>query len=359
MVLFCASSQPSTFAILLMGLAFAQLAYPQPVSELRFGGEIPPDVDRIYSRGLNYLVQSQAKDGAWQSAGSHYRNGITALCIMAILSSGEDPNFGRYSLSLQRAVRNLIRSQDSKTGYFESSMYDHGFGMLALSEAYGALDDRILWKQAEAQGGGSGRTIGKALELAVQCAISSQNNNPHGAWRYSPDATDADTSIAGAVLVGLLAARNAGIKIPDANIDHAMEYFSVMTSPDGSVGYSGIGSFGQSLARSSIGNLVFSLGKHKDWEEHKLTLSHIKENMFVRTSGHWSQEYSNYYLAQALFQSDSEAWADWNTQTISHLSDSQREDGSFDFQSHGVAYSTSMSLLALALNYRFLPIYER
>ena len=36
------------------------------------------------------------------------------------------------------------------------------------------------------------------------------------------------------------------------------------------------------------------------------------------------------------------------------MRDIQHDDGSF-----GGAYQTGMSLLALALNYRFLPIYER
>jgi len=337
-------------------------ASAQEVSELRFGGKVPPEVNRIYERGLNYLVQSQSSSGGWGK--SHYRNGVTALGVMAILSSGEDPNFGRYSTTLHRALRQLIKTQNSKTGYFESSMYDHGFCMLALSEAYGAVDDRVLWQKAtagkeEESSTNAPRTIGKALELAVKCALTSQNQNPHGAWRYSPSATDADTSVAGAVLVGLLAARNAGIEIPDENIEDALEYFAVMTSPEGSVGYSGLGSWGQSLARSSIANLVFSIGKQKDWEEHKLTLGHIKKNINSKTSSHWSQEYSNYYLAQALFQSDFEAWQEWNSEMIDHLSKNQKDNGSFDFGSHGVAYSTSMSLLALALNYRFLPIYER
>ena len=350
----------SALAMFAWSLWVVPSTYSQPLSELRFGGRIPPEVNRIYERGLKFLVQSQGKDGGWgEGRSSHYRNGVTALCIMAFLSCGEDPNFGRYSVSLQRALRNLIRAQDTKTGYFDSSMYDHGFAMLALAEAYGAVDDRILWKKASRKEIGKNRSIGKALELAVQCAVTSQNSNPNGAWRYSPDATDADTSVAGAVLVGLLAARNAGIAIPDTNIDHALEYFSLMTGDDGSVGYSGIGSSGRSLARSSIANLVYSVGKHKDWEEHKLTLEYLKKNMFERTSSHWSQEYSNYYLAQALFQSDFEAWEKWNAETIDHLASNQRDDGSFDFQSHGVAYSTSMSLLALALNYRFLPVYER
>jgi hypothetical protein len=40
---------------------------------------------------------------------------------------------------------------------------------------------------------------------------------------------------------------------------------------------------------------------------------------------------------------------------VRELRDLQKEDGSFNDGS----YETGMSLLALALNYRFLPIYER
>ena len=60
-------------------------------------------------------------------------------------------------------------------------------------------------------------------------------------------------------------------------------------------------------------------------------------------------------MAQALFQGDYESWQKWNAMTVRQLHETQNEDGGFN----GSSYSTAMSLLALALNYRFLPIYER
>ena len=63
-------------------------------------------------------------------------------------------------------------------------------------------------------------------------------------------------------------------------------------------------------------------------------------------------------MAQALYQSDPEAWEQWNRKTARMLADQQSSEGSFS-GSYGEAYGTAMSLLALALNYRFLPIYER
>jgi hypothetical protein len=276
---------------------------------------------------------------------------------MVFLASGEDPNFGLYSNHVRRSVRNIISAQNTSTGYMGHSMYHHGFGMLGLAEAYGAVDDRYLWPEGQ---GKDKRSIGAALELAVRAAITSQKKNPLGAWRYSPDATDADTSVSGAVLVGLLAARNAGVEVPDESIDKAISYYTKMTAASGQVAYSGgIGGLDESLARISIGTLVYSLARRKDLPQFKATLDYLKQKLeYTGPSGHGWMEYQRYYQAQALFQGDVEAWEKWNKLLIRQLKAAQLPDGSFKGQ-FGPATSTSLSLLALALNYRFLPIYER
>ena len=177
---------------------------------IRFGSKVPSDVKLIYERGLKHLASTQSDDGSWP--GGQRGGGITGLCLMAFLAHGEDPNFGPYSVNVRRAVRNIIQSQNASTGYIPNSMYHHGFGMLGLSEAYGAVDESLLWEGTTAR---NQRTIGQSLELAVRSALTAQKRNKMGGWRYSPTSTDADTSVSGAVLMGLLAARNAGIEVPD------------------------------------------------------------------------------------------------------------------------------------------------
>jgi hypothetical protein len=231
-------------------------------------------------------------------------------------------------------------------------MYHHGFAMLALAEAYGAVDDRDLWPSGQSS---NRRSIGAALELAVRAAVTSQKKNPLHAWRYSPDAADADTSVSGAVLVGLLAARNAGIEVPDNSIDSAIGYYKSMTSDSGQVAYSGLG-FDESIPRVSIATLVYSLARRKDLPQFKATLAFLVQRPEQESSSYL--EYGHYYQAQALFQGNIEAWEKWNKQLIRRLKASQQDDGSFSGQ-FGQSIGTSMSLLALALNYRLLPIYER
>jgi hypothetical protein len=344
---------PRTGAALVLVLSWAASAAAQPPTP-HYGEVIPRDVREMYDRGLQYLASSQSENGEWADNPGTQGPGPTGLAVMAFLASGEDPNFGLYSNQIRRALRSIISSQQAGTGFMGNSMYHHGFGMLGLAEAYGAVDERNLWPDPNASGK---RSIGQALELAVRAAITSQQRNSFGAWRYSPSGNDADTSVSGAVLVGLLAARNAGIEVPDDAINKAIGYFKSMTGPSGFVAYSGgMGGFGESQARSSIAALVFAVARRKDMPEFKATVGHVRENMEQLSGGY--QEYTRYYQAQALFQGDVAAWEKWNKLLVRQLKQAQRPDGSFAGQ-WGKGFSTSMSLLALALNYRFLPIYER
>ena len=69
-------------------------------------------------------------------------------------------------------------------------------------------------------------------------------------------------------------------------------------------------------------------------------------------SHYYRREYAAYYEAQALFQGDLPTWEKWNKLLVRQLKQQQQADGSFtgDF---GPQVATSLSLLALALNYRF------
>ncbi len=78
--------------------------------------------------------------------------------------------------------------------------------MLALAEAYGAVDETSLWTGAKEVK--NRKSIAESLNLAIKLSISAQAGNRWGAWRYSPTSTDADTSVTGAMLMGRFACRN-------------------------------------------------------------------------------------------------------------------------------------------------------
>ena len=75
---------------------------------------------------------------------------------------------------------------DEKTGYIGNSMYNHGFASLALADAYGAVQDE---------------RIAPVLQKAINLILTSQEKNRFKAWRYTPDAQDADSTVSGACFV--------------------------------------------------------------------------------------------------------------------------------------------------------------
>lgn len=336
-----------------------------PLAGIQMGEAVPRDVRDMYDKGLRYLAANQDDDGSWGGSGGYSGPGVTAMAVMAFLASGEDPNFGVYAGNVRRGLQKIVKEQDRDTGIFggsagHSSMYNHGFAMLAIAEAYGAVDETNYWTNSSSSASSSGKAgrigLGPSLELAVRGAVTSQKNNQYGGWRYGAAATDADTSVSGAVMVGLLAARNAGIEVPDEAIDRGVAYFKSMTSPSGQVAYAGLGGFGESTARTSIACLVYAVARRKDMPEFKATLANLTGTLEQPATSY--VHYSQYYQAQALFQGDIESWEKWNRLLIRELKTQQAEDGHFsgDFSP---AVDTSLSLLATALNFRFLPIYER
>ena len=210
------------------------------------GEPVPPEVERMYKKGLDYLVKNQQPNGTWGSDYYSREPGVVGLAILALLAHGEDPNYGPYASTVKKAIDYILKQQNSSTGMIGSSMYNHGFAALALAEVYGAVNDP---------------KIGPALEKAVKLLLSSQARNPFNSWRYSPSGRDADTTAAGACMVALFAARNAGIGVPQSALDKGMDYYKRCQSTDGGFGYTSPG--GSNTPRTAIGTLKFMLWVRK------------------------------------------------------------------------------------------------
>ena len=296
----------------------------------------PAAIDAMYVKGLQYLTKSQSAEGVWADVYGR-QPGVIGLCVVAMLAHGDDPNVGPYALSIRRGLDAILKQQNATTGYIGTSMYNHGFATLALAEAYGAVDDLRL---------------GPALQRAINLIVASQARNPTGGWRYSPDSTDGDTTVSGAQMVALFAARNAGLAVPEDAIQKGLKYFASCKTPEGGYGYTGAS--GPNAVRCAIGVLVLALAKQKDTAEFKSAFQYLQN---AGGEQHY-QQYFLYYGAQAYFHASPDAWRKWNAQNIKSLAATQNKDGSWD-GSFGNSFGTAASLLSLALNYRFLPIYER
>ncbi len=297
---------------------------------------VPQLVDRMYLKGMDYLVRSQAADGSWPDA-NQGPAAIAGLSIVSLLAHGDDPNFGPYTVAIHRGLDFLLKHQDQKTGYIGPSMYNHGFATLALAESYGEVNDPRL---------------GPALQKAVRLILTSQEANGAKAWRYMPESRDADTTVSGAQMVALMAARNAGIPVPEKNIQDGLHFYFSCQTPDGGIGY--VSAQGPNSTRTAIGVLVMALAKEKNSTAFQAAFQ------YLRNAGNDMQypAYFRYYASQAFFQASPDMWNNWNHDNINTLRSSQNSDGSWDGM-FGSTFNTAGSLLSLALNYRYLPIYER
>jgi hypothetical protein len=310
-----------------------------PLSGLQVGQDIPPELEEMYNRGLAYLASTQTAQGNWE--GSYDQQpGVVGLAILTFLASGEDPNYGPYRQVIKRGATYILNQQDASTGYIGNSMYNHGFATLALAELYGHLQDP---------------DVGVALRKAVNLILESQEQNPMGAWRYTPVSKDADTTVSGAPMVALFAARNAGVSVPDKAFERGLGFYANSTGGDGGVAYTNQ-SGGGNTVRTAISSRLFSLANDYESEASRANFQYLRDNKDQTSSSY--PYYQFYYLSQALFQGDMQEWELWNQSVFRVFKATQGRDGSWTGP-RGSTFATAGALLAMALNYRLMPIYER
>ena len=299
---------------------------------------IPAQAEMVYQRGLEYLAKNQNEKGSWNdNVGSE--PGVVGLCVAAFLAHGEDPVNGPYAKNIRNGIDFILSGQNESNGYIGSSMYNHAFATKALAEAYGVVDDP---------------RIAPALKKAVDLILSSQKRNRLGGWRYTPDSRDADTTVTGSQIVTLFAARNAGLAVPEDAIRKGLVYLNNNRASDGGYGYTSPS--GTKPTLTAIGVLCLALAKEKDSKGYLASVEYLRKQLDYRDR--YYPYYFEYYMSQALFHADDAAWRDWNARNIRYLATIQATDGSFP-GNQGPSFNTAGALLSLALNYRFLPIYEK
>jgi hypothetical protein len=326
-----------TLSVLLL-LSVSTFTFAQdPTGGLQIGEGLPPGLESMYRAGLQFLANTQAQQGNWNDQYGQ-QPGVVGFAVLAFLAAGEDPNFGPYRNHIRRAAEFIVSQQDVNTGYIGHSMYNHAFAALALAELYGHLHEP---------------DVGVPLRRAVDLILNSQARNPHGAWRYTPTSTDADTTVSGGQLVTLFAAKNAGLAVPQEAIDKALQYFKDTMDPMGGIGYTN--NTGGNPTRSAIASLNFSLANDFSSPESRKIFEYLRTNRDASSSYIF---YHFYYMAQALFQGDMSEWRVWNANILRLFEATQQADGSWNGP-RGATFSTASALLTMALNYRLMPIYER
>jgi hypothetical protein len=337
-------------AAVAIAFTFAAVAPAQP--KVAAKSQLEESIDRA----LDHLSKAQDREGSW-SAGYRGRNpAITALGVMAFMSAGHIPGEGRYGDIVRNGIEYVLKSQQpngliASEGHYE--MYQHGICTLMLAEVVGMTDGKLADQ------------IRIKLEKAVQIILKAQRQSGYhrGGWRYRIQGDDADISVTGWQIMALRAAKNVGCDVPPERIDQAVEYIKKCHDP-----YTGGYRYlpGAQLTLACTGTSVLALELcGKDYHRSPTSLkagSYLLKNELSRSRPHYY--YGIYYCSQAMFQLGDNYWLSFRQKLHEQLFANQNSNGSWtgrvsDDMQFGPNYCTSMAVLALTVEYRFLPIYQR
>jgi hypothetical protein len=247
-------------------------------------------------------------------------------------------------------------------------MYSHGICTLMVAEVIGLMPDR---KQAA--------ELRQRLRAAVQLIRNAQcRRDGQGGWRYSIQPNDADISVTGWQIMALRAAKNVGCDVPSSTIDRAVEYVRNSQSRNGGYTYTLNARVTRACTAASVLSMELCTKDYHNSMEAKAAGAYLESDVKSEAQAGLRQVhafrrephffYGVYYTAQASFQLGGELWK-WYREYLHWLllhpdANAQRPGGfwqgvSGDDNNAGVNYSTSMAVLALTVEYRFLPIYQR
>lgn len=331
---------------------------PPPAPQGPVAGGRRQQVDQAIARALDYLAQQQQVSGAWKSDEMGLSPACTSLAVMAFLAAGHVPGEGPYAVQIERGV-NWVLQQQRPNGMFADTathgpMYTHGICTLMLAEVLGMTSQE------------SSPAIRRALERAVELILVSQNvpkdQNETGGWRYQPQSTDSDLSVTGWQLLALRAAKNVGCDVPAECIDRAVAYVK-KCGVRGNEGFAYRPGEGTSPVRTGTGILCLEIcGAHHTAEALGGANYLMRRPLMPHDSFFY---YGVYYCTLGMFQIGGQHWQVLRDHMEPMVLGLQMPDGHWeppqrgDELKPGYIYCTSMSVLALAVEYQYLPIYQR
>jgi len=314
------------------------------------------EVDKSVEKALEFLHNQQNADGSWSIFRGGKSAAISSFCVMAFLSSGNVPGEGKHGEVVKKGIEWVLKQQLPNgliTTDAHHEMYHHGICTIMLSEAAGMTDGKL------------GEEVRQKLEKAVQVILRGQRNTgvEKGGWRYRVEGSDSDISVTGWQLMALRAAKNLGCDVPPEAIERAVEYVKRCQDP-GSGGFRYMVRGGVTVpctGTSILGLELCGKDEHRSPEVLKAG-SYLLKNLPRWGEGHFF--YTIYYCTQATFQLGGNYWDSYRPRMQEVLLKNQAANGSWtgaggEDSGLGPTYGTAMAVLALTVEYRFLPIYQR
>jgi len=319
---------------------------------------VQKQVEQSISRALQYIAGQQTANGAWQTDAWGESTAITALGILAFLSAGHIPGEGDYGTQLQQGIRWVLSQQQANGMLIRKTqshgpMFDHGICTLMLAQVCGMLP------------GADAVPVRHGLEQAIRLILNSQSvekyDRHQGGWRYQIDSKDSDLSVTAWQILALRAAKDIGCDIPTEAIERAADYVK-MCSDRIQKGFAYQPGNGPTPTLTGCGITSLELCGDHHSDEALAGVDWLQAHPLMESSAYFY--FGSYYTSLGLFKMGGEAATRNYEHLTSILLPIQQSDGSWTPQhgsekQAGRIYSTSFAILALAVEFCYLPIFQR
>lgn len=324
-------------------------------------------VDQAIEKGVRFILQKQHEDGSIHDRGK--QTAMSALSLMAMASVGHQPihpnEFGR---AMKNALNYILRDENQdELGYYGNKnggrMYGHGIVTLTLSEMLGMGMDEETDKKIHDQ-------CQNAIDLILRSQKVKKSTAQQGGWRYSPDARDADLSVSVWQLMALRSAKNSGLDVPSSAISNAISYlersYKSKRLANGNPAEKKSGFAYQPGGAAEYTTSAAGLLAMQVCGEYESPFVHGAADWLLDHKPEKSRKfffYGTYYYAQGMYQRGGDYAKQAREMVENILLELQRENGSWigsgSEAGAGEVYSTTLAILALAVKYHYLPIYQR
>ncbi|MEM9367745.1 MAG: prenyltransferase/squalene oxidase repeat-containing protein [Planctomycetota bacterium] len=323
-----------------------------------FGGD-ETTVEAV-ERGLRWLARQQRPNGSWSLVGPYDDGAVsendiaaTAMALLAFLGDGQTHVSGEYTQVVNQGLRWLVKQQNRKgkftgKGRGDEVAYAQAQAMIAVCEAYGMTKES--WLKVPAQ-------------LSVDYAAWAQSSK--GGWRYQPR-FDADLSVTGWYVMGLVSAKSAGLEGTQSPLEGARYYLDAVESYDGAA-------YGYQQGRAPSAPMTAEgllCRQYMGWPRTDNAMDEGVSTLLAEAplQANDMNVYYWYYGTQVMHHFGGSPWERWNAEMKPTLTKMQvkrgNESGSWapqadDWGRHaGRLYTTCMCLYCLEVYYRHMPLYK-
>lgn len=347
------------------------------------------DVEAAIRRGVDYLLQSQNRDGSWGSAhrtkdlnisapvpGAHhaFRAGTTALAVAGLLESGLDTQDSRVHEALHRGEQWLLDKLPQlrrADGVYLYNVWGHAYGLETLARMH----------RRETKDPARRRQIEEAMRGQIE--LLRHYESVDGGWGYydfkaaaKRPTTDSTSFVTAAALVAFKAAQQEGVAPPADVLKRAIASIQRQGKPDQTYAYDDalrwrpmrtINRAAGSLGRSQACNVALRLwGDPKitdrvltDWLQRLLDRNGwlsigrkrpVPHESWFQVAGYFYY-FGHYYAALSADQLPPETARPFQSRLAATLLALQEKDGSwwdYPLYDYHQAYGTGFALLTLA-----------